>query len=164
MNATVYLIIVGGIFGILPIIWKSKGAYVFMLLCAGNLLSASLGGPLTNEIRDVTKAEGVPVLSIVRGVLLLLPPLLVILISRHSVKKKRASLHFLPAIAAGILAYLWFIRVLPFEQFSPLDSANLTHQLMRARDGALVAGILSCLALLYVERPKPEDEKKHKKH
>lgn len=163
MNAIVYVVIISGIVGVLPILWKSKGAYVFMLLCAGNLLSASVGGPLSNEIRDAANADNLPVLSIVRGVLLLLPPLLVILISKGSVKKKRAPYHLMPAIAAGVLAYLWFIRVLPFEQFSPLDNANITHQLMRARDGALVAGILSCLALLFAERPKPEDEK-HKKH
>lgn len=164
MNAYAYIAIFGGVFGILPIIWKAKGSHIFLLLCAGNLLSASLAGSLTTEVKDVVDTGSVPLQSIVKGVLLLLPPVLGLIISKGSVKKKKAPYHFLPALAAGVLAYLWFIRVLPFDQFSALEDAELTKQLLRIRDGALVAGILSSLALMWADRPKPDEaEKKGKK-
>lgn len=165
MNAYVVLAVVGGVLGILPIVWKSKGVYVFFMLCAGNLLSSGLSGPLSNQIREVVRSDGVPLQAIVRGTLLLLPALLAVLLSRKSVKKKRAPFHFFASLAAGILGYLWFIRVLPFEQFSLLENADITKQLMLVRDAALGVGMVSGLALLWAERPKPEEEHKgkHKK-
>ena len=163
MNAYVLIAIVGGVVGILPIVWRSKGAHVFLLLCAGNLLSASVSGTLTNEIRSAATTESIPVQNIVQGVLLLLPAVLVVFLSRGSVKKRKAPFHLIPALAAGLLAYLWFIRVFPFDQFSVLENAEVTQQLMRIRDTALVAGILSCLALVLVDRPKPDDLDSKKK-
>lgn len=163
MNAYVLIAIVGGVIGILPIVWRAKGAHVFLLLCAGSLLSASVSGTLTSEIRSAASTENIPVQNIVQGVLLLLPAVLAILLSRGSVKKKKAPFHLIPSLAAGVLAYLWFIRVLPFDQFSVLENAEVTQQLMRVRDTALVAGILSCLALVLVDRPKPDDLDSKKK-
>lgn len=157
MNAYVLIAIVGGIIGVLPIVWRSKGAYVFLLLCAGSLLSASVSGSLVSEIRSAASTENIPLQNIVQGVLLLLPAVLAILLSKGSVKKKRAPFHVLPSLAAGILAYLWFIRVLPFDQFSALENAEVTQQLMRIRDTALIAGILSCLALVFVDKPILDD-------
>lgn len=157
MNAYVLIAIIGGVIGILPIVWRSKGAYVFLLLCAGSLLSASVSGSLISEIRSAASTENIPIQNIVQGALLLLPATLAILLSRGSVKKKLAPFHVLPALAAGILAYLWFIRVLPFDQSSALENAEVTQQLMRIRDTALIAGILSSLALIFVDKSKPDD-------
>lgn len=164
MNAYIVLAIIGGVFGLLPIIWKSKGVYVFLLLCAGNLLSASLSGSISNQIRDIVRVEDLPLQTIVRATLLLLPALLGILISRRSVKKKRAPVHFIASVAAAIVAYLWFIRTLPFEQFSALENADITKQLMQVRDAALGTGILSAIILIWMERPKPDEEHKKGKH
>jgi hypothetical protein len=163
MSAPFLFVVIAGIFGVLPILWKSKGAYVFLLLCAGSILSASVSGNVANEIRDAVNTNGMPVQSIVQGIILLLPAFLAILITRKSVKSKKMAYHLFPSLAAGILAYLWFIRVLPYEQFSALESAALTKDLLQVRDIALISGILSVLALLVVERPKP-DPKKHGKH
>lgn len=164
MSAPVLLGIFAIVFTVLPIWWKAKAASIFLLLCAGNLLSTSAAGPLTNEIRDVVTTDSFPLQPVIRGALLLLPALLALLITRKSVKKKRALYHILPAVAAGILSYLWFIRVLPFEQMSSLEAAELTQQVIRVKDMALIAGILSVLVLLFAERPKPEDDKHKKKH
>ena len=137
---------------------------MFLLLCAGNILSSSVSGPLSNEVREVVNPGSIPLQTIVRASLLLLPALLALLLSRKSVKKKKMPLHIIAAVAAGVLAYLWFIRTLPFEEFSKLESIDATVQLMRIRDMALIAGILSTLGLILVERPKPEEDgKKHKK-
>jgi hypothetical protein len=157
MNAYALLAIVGGVIGILPIVWRAKGSQVFLLLCAGSLLSASLGGSLTNEIRSAASTENIPIQNIVSGVLLLLPAALALILSRGSVKKRKAPFHVLPSLAAGVLAYLWFIRILPFDQFSVLENAEVTKQLLQIRDTALVAGILSSLALVFIDRPKSED-------
>lgn len=166
MSAYVLLPIIGGIFGILPIIWRSKGAHVFLMLCAGSLMSASLSGSLTTEIKNAAETENIPVLSIVQGVLLLLPALLALILSRGTVKKTKTIFHVLPALAAGILAYLWFIRILPTDQYAAISTAEVTVQLMKLRDMALVAGTLSCLILIWMDRPKPEeaDSKKKGKH
>jgi hypothetical protein len=163
MNAYVLLAIIGGVIGILPIVWRAKGSQVFLLLCAGSLLSASVGGSLTNEIRNAASTENIPIQNIVSGVLLLLPAVLTLLLSRGSVKKRKAPFHVLPSLAAGVLAYLWFIRVLPFDQFSVLENAEVTQQLLRIRDTALVAGILSSLAILVIDKPKADDSDGKKK-
>lgn len=163
MNAYVLLPLIGGVFGVLPIVWRSRGAYVFLLLCAGNLLSASVSGSLTSEIKSAATTDNIPVQSIVQGTLLLLPALIGLVVSRGSLKKKKAIFHVLPALAAGLLAYLWFIRVLPIEQFSTLEAAEVTQQLLKARDTALIAGILSCLTLIWLDRPKPDADEGKKK-
>ena len=163
MNAYVLLAIIGGVIGILPIVWRAKGSQVFLLLCAGSLLSASVGGSLTNEIRNAASTENIPIQNIVSGVLLLLPAVLTLLLSRGSVKKRKAPFHVLPSLAAGVLAYLWFIRVLPIEQFAALEKAEVTQQLMRIRDTALIAGVLSSLALVFIDKPKAEDSDGKKK-
>lgn len=157
MNAYVLIAIVGGVIGILPIVWRAKGAQVFLLLCAGSILSASVSGALTNEIRSAAATENIPIQNIVQGVLLLFPAVLALLLSRGSVKKRNAPFHLIASLAAGVLAYLWFIRILPFDQFSALERAEVTGQLMRIRDTALVAGVLSSIALIFVDKSKSDE-------
>lgn len=163
MNAYVLLPLIGGIFGVLPIIWRAKGAHIFLLLCAGSLLSASVSGSITTEIKNAAETDNIPVLSIVQGALLLLPALIGLIISRGTVKKKKTVFHVLPSLASGVLAYLWFIRILPFDQFNAVQAAEVTQQLSKLRDGALVAGILSCLFLIWMDRPKANEEEGKKK-
>ncbi len=164
MNAYVYLAIFAAVFAVLSTYIKAKGVQIFLLLCAGNVLSTAFAETLTGEIKNTVDTGSAPLTTIVRGSLLLLPPVLGLLVSYGSVKKKRFLLHVIPAIATAILGYLWFMKVLPADQYDMLRDANVTRELLRFDDGVLVAGILSALALLWVERPKAGDDGKKKKH
>ena len=161
MNAYGYLVILAGVFGILPVIWKAKGAHIFMLLAVGEALSLSAAYGVTAFISERFYTT-LPLRSIVAAGLLLAPPLLGLLVSRGSVKKKKEVYHIAPALVSGGLAYLWFIKTLPADSYQKLATEQITVYMHSWQSTAIGVAIVSILALMITERPKPDEDKKKK--
>lgn len=164
MSAYVLLAIFVGIYLILQTYWKSKSATVFLLLCAGSILSASTSGTVSTSIANLFQNQDLPLTQIVKAVFLLGPSILGIILTKGQAKKKHALLYFLINICCVILAYLWFIRTLSFEQFSKLESMDITAQLLSVRDAVIGASVVLVLMFVLFDRKKKDKHEKKKKH
>lgn len=161
MNAMAVFLGAFILIGIFPIIFKAKGASVFMMLCVGRALMEVSADEVSVAARVVLNSS-LPVDDIAKVFVMLLPAVLTLFITKKSSKKKFVY-HIVPAIVAGLLAGFWSVTLLTtsdgFESSTTYAyvQANITF--------ILAAGILSCLFLFMVERPKPvkPDDEGHKK-
>lgn len=164
MNAYVYIAIFTGVFFLLTNYWKSKNTSIFLMLCAGSILSASTSGPVSNFLSSLVSDSSFPILTIVKGGLLLLPAIFVALITRTKAKKKYLIFNIIFGGLNSVLAYLWFIRTLSYEQFSVLENTDITKQLLMVRDYIIGTGVLlSIIYVMFESKKSPEKHKKHKK-
>lgn len=159
MNAYVFIVATSVIIGLLPIIWRSKGVYILLLISAGSLLSMSAGNKLFDLVSKQTGQGDDWVKILVRAGIIVLPALLGILITKGTVKRKKLIFHLVPSLIAGILTYLWLLGVLPLDVFSELEKNSINKQLLNYRDVIMSIGLLSVLVVMFIERPKRDDKK-----
>lgn len=160
MNAYVYLALSVLVFLILATYWKSKNVVVLLMLFAGNILSATSSGWLASRVNEAVDFQSVPIANIVKSVLLLLPPIIALLLTKGGAKKKHLIINLLSGSITSVLSYLWFLRTLPFDQFSRIESEILTRSILIYRDAIISVGVL--LALIYLILDKKKKEVKHK--
>jgi hypothetical protein len=162
MNAYVYISIFAGIFFILTNYWRSKNSTIFLILCAGNILSASTSGAVSKFLSVLVNDDSFPLSITVKASLLLLPAVLVGIITRGKSKKKYLIFNLIFGGLNSVLAYLWFIRTLSYEQFSALESMKITSQLLNIRDYLIGGGVLFSIIFVMFDSRKSKD--KHDKH
>jgi len=160
MNAYVYIAVSVLIFGLLSTYWKSKNYLVLLLLFAGNVLSSSLSGNLSILASDYVSTESFPLSNAVRVLLILIPAILAVFITKGSSKKKLSVPNFILGLVSSCLAYLWFLRALPYEQFALIESGDFTSLLLRFRDLVSGVGILLCMLVILIDSKGGKKSKK----
>jgi hypothetical protein len=163
MNAYVLLGLNLVIFLFLQNYWKSKGALVFLLLCAGNILSSSVSGNVSTVIVNSTQNQSLPIAQVVKILFLIGPPILGIILTKGAAKKKHLLLNIGLGIVSAALAYLWLIRTLNYEQLSLLESQNISARLLEIRDYIVGAGVTLSLLFILLDKKKKEKHSKSKK-
>jgi uncharacterized membrane protein len=161
MNAMAVFLFAFILVGIFPIIFRSKGASVFMMLCVGRALMDTTAGEVSLAARLVLNSR-LPIDDIAKVFVMLLPAVLALIVTRKSAKK-RFPYHIVPSIVGGLLAGFWSVSELSrtdgFEK-SP------TYAYVQANVSVILAvGILATLFLFFIERPKPvkpEEGEHHK--
>lgn len=161
MNAMAVFLMSFIIVGVLPLVFRSKGASVFMMLCVGKALMEISSNEVAIAARMVLNSS-LPVDDIAKVFIMLLPPLLTLFVTKKTAKK-RYPYHIIPSIVGGLLAGFWSVTILSitddFEHSTTFNyvQANITI--------ILAVGILSTLFLFMMERPKPvkPDESGHAK-
>lgn len=163
MKAYVLIGINLAVFLILQIYWKSKGVFVFLLLCAGNILSSSVSGSVSTAIANSTQNQSLPVSQVIKIIFLVGPAMLGLLLTKGSAKKKHLILNVLFGVASSALSYLWLIRTLNYEQFSALESQSISIRILQIRDYLVGAGVVLSLAYLLFDKKKKDKHSKTKK-
>ena len=163
MIAYVYLAISIAVFGLLSTYWKSKNFIVLLFLFAGTVISASIAGNLSVLASDYVSTEALPLGNIVRALLLILHPLLAMVITRGRLKKKMDLPNLIIGLVCSVLAYLWFLRTLPYDQFTVIESNNLSALMLRFRDAVAVFGVILSLGMVLVESSAHKKTKKSHK-
>lgn len=163
MIAYVYLVISIVVFGLLSTYWKSKNFIVLLFLFAGSVISASIAGNLSVLASDYVSTESLPLGNIVRALLLILPPVLAMLITRGRSKKNMLLPNLIIGIVCSFLAYLWFLRTLPYDQFTVIEANNITTLMLRFRDIVAVSGVILSLGMVLVESSSHKKSKKSHK-
>jgi hypothetical protein len=162
MNAMAVFLIAFILVGVLPILFRSKGAHVFMMLCVGRALMEISSEQVSTIARVVLNAN-LPVDDIAKVFIMLFPATLTLFITKKSAKKK-FPYHIVPAISGGLLAGFWAVSVLSADD---TFEASTTYTYVQANITAILCvGIISTLFLFILERPKPvkpEDKGGHHK-
>lgn len=163
MIAYVYIAISIVVFTLLSTYWRSKTHIVLLFLFAGNVVSASIAGNLSVLASDYVSTETLPLGNIVRGILLVLAPILAMLITRGRSKKNMLLPNLAIGLACSFLAYLWFLRTLPYDQFTIIEATNITALMLRFRDIVAVTGVILSLGMVLVESSSHKKTKKSHK-
>ncbi len=162
MNAMAVFLIGFIIVGVLPIVFRSKGANVFLMLCAGKALTEVFSREISDVARIVLNSS-LPIDDIAKIFLTLLPAFLALIITKKAAKK-RFPYHIIPSIAGGLLAGFWSVGYTSARD-SFLESP--TYGYVQANVAIIMLiGIVTTLFLFMIERPKPvkpEESDGHKK-
>jgi hypothetical protein len=136
--------------GVMPILWRSKGASLFMMLCVGRALVEVAGEEISLAARMVLNSN-LPVDDIAQMIVMLAPPFMTLLVTKKAGKKK-LPFHIIPSLCGGLLAGLWSV-----QYFAP-DTFRSTPTYQYADTNSVVillVGILMTLVLFVAEKPKP---------
>jgi hypothetical protein len=162
MNAMALFLTAFALIGVLPILLRSKGANVFMMLCVGRAVMEVSASEIGAAARIVLNSN-LPVDNIARMFIMLLPAVLTILITRKAAKKK-LPYHIIPSLVAGVLAGFWSAKLFGPGEFGQ----SPTYSYVNTNVSIIIGiGIFTTLLLFIVERPKPaknDDTEAHSKH
>ncbi len=160
MNAPILLGIIAVAFGAAPILLGSNAIYIFLTLCAGEILAGLVASDLT-QVASGLVTYNVPKYSIVQLVLLLIVPLVLLMIFKGSIKSTtKRLLQIVPAAASVILGFMFVVEKLPYDLQQKIIASDLYKMVDPFFGLAMAAGLLGSLLYLWTKRPKPKDEKK----
>jgi hypothetical protein len=162
MQATYIVIISAGIlFGLLPLFLRSNAVLIFFALCAGELLARLTAQDATQFLKSLPATNGLPLFSIVQISLLLLPPLVILIGYRNTIRPSQLFFHILPAVAGVLVAIMLVVVKLPYDTQEAIKSASTYVTIEPFFSVAVAAGLLS--STLYLIFNTPKHHKKHKK-
>ena len=156
MSAPILLGILGVVFGIAPILFRSNAVYILLALCGGEVLARLSGQEMAQIMSSLISAD-VPMYSIVQIFLLVIAPFVLIFLYRKSVGADML-LQIVPAAAVVLLSFMFIIAKLPYDAQNALKGSDL-YGLLDAYFGlAIAAGMVSSMIWFWLKKPK------HDKH
>jgi hypothetical protein len=163
MNAPILLGIIAIMFGVAPILMGSNAIYIFLTLCAGEILAGLVASDLTQVASGLVTYD-VPKYSIVQLVLLLIVPLVLLMVFKGSIKSTtKRVLQIIPAAASVVIGFMFVVEKMPYDLQQKIIASDL-YKIVDPYFGlAVAAGLLGCFLYLWTKRPKPKDEKKKSK-
>lgn len=160
MNAMAVFLFSFVLIGVLPIILRSKGASVFMMLCVGKALM-EVSSDEVGLAAKMVLSSNLPIDDIAKIFVMLMPAVLALIVTKKAAKKK-LPYHIIPSITGGLLAGFWSVGLLSrtdgFESSSTFSYVNANITVI------LLIGIFSTLFLMLIERPKPVKPDEHGGH
>ena len=147
--------------------FRISAPIVFLSLCLGNVLMQFVS-PDAHEFLALFSAHvprGVDTgSSLVKIILLLLPPILSSIFLIKTVKGNNKFINILPAIGVGALLALLLTPLLPTHLSSAVINSKAWTPLKNNQGAIVGVSSLVALAVLWVQHPKPAHEKgKHGK-
>jgi hypothetical protein len=145
---------------------RINATLVFLSLCLGAVLMQFISNDANSFIDLFNTKAGQSVSadnSTIKIFLLLLPVVLTALFMMKTVRGHgKLLLNLFPAIGVGLLGALLIVPLLPGGVSHTINGSNLWEQIKRAQD--LIVGVtaLICLFVLWMQRPKTGEGKKHK--
>jgi hypothetical protein len=162
MDASYIVIICAAIlFGILPLFLRSNAVLIFFALCAGELLARLTAQDATQFLRSLPATSGLPLFSIVQISFLLLPPLVILIGYRNTIRPGQLFFHILPALAGVLVAIMLVVVKLPYDTQESIKAATTYSTMEPFFSVAVAAGLLS--STLYLIANAPRHHKNHKK-
>lgn len=146
---------------------RINATLAFMSLCLGDVL-VQFVSPDANQFLALFSAhvpKGVDNGDdFIKLILLLLPLVLTAIFMIRTVHgNARLLLNLLPAAGVGLLGALLVTPLLPSDLSQHIIGSSTWNQLLRLQDLIVGASALSCLLVLWLQRPKAGHSKKHGK-
>jgi hypothetical protein len=159
------LIVIGLFIGLpilLTFLFRINAVTLLLSLCAGDVLQRFTGNDAATIFGSFSSQghEGASQFS--QLILLLLPALFVLLFLRKSVARSKSLINLIPAIAAGAVAGILAVPLLPGGvRYNVVQSTYWMH--VNQYQSTIVAGsILVAFIMLWLIHPRPDKDKKRK--
>lgn len=150
------------IFLIGPLLLKSSPVYMFLLLCASELVCKLTSVDATKFTASFIPSKSAPLYTIVQLVIILLVPLIVMFAYKGSLQPKHLLLHILAGISAAILFISLAVAKMPYDLNQKIEALDIFIKGVSFLDVALVVGLFA--SFFYILAIKPKHEKHAKKH
>lgn len=162
MDAVIILGISAAILGIAPLLLRSSAVYMFLSLCAGDLLAKYAAKDVTQVVSSVISVNA-PINSIVQITLLVAAPLALLFLYRKRIGVDLV-LQLIPAIAFAGLLFMMVTGMLPYDVQNNIQNSDI-YSIVKPYYGlAIAAGLLSSVFYLWAKRGLGlKRGKKHKK-
>ena len=161
MSPDVVLLLLSAGPALVLIVLGINATLVFLSACLGAVLLQLVG----NDANDFFSMF-MPMFSgnNLKLGLLLLPVLLTAVFMIRSVKGSKQAFNALPAIGTGFLLAILIVPLLPPGESYAIRGTSSWHQAEQLQALVVGASALVCLLFLWMQRPKPHHDGKHKKH
>lgn len=150
------------VFAVIPLLIGSNAVYMFLTLCAGNLLAILTAKDLTQLAASFVSNNG-PVYNYIQIGLLLIAPVLVLVIFRKAIKSGGRLLQIVPALSAAFICFMLVSSMLPANMQNNIQTSNLYSQIKPYYEFAVAAGLLTSVLYLWTKRSHHlKADKKHR--
>jgi hypothetical protein len=147
---------------------RINAALVFLSLCLGNVLVEYVAGDANSFTTLFSASHHTQTLVNNDGgfklILLLFPVVLTAIFMIRTMKGSKLVLNVLPALGVGLLGGLLVVPLLSAGLAHNIIDSSLWAQAKRAQDIIVSASALSCLLVLWLQRPNGSGHEKHGKH
>ncbi|MGH7157994.1 MAG: hypothetical protein ACREGD_02870 [Candidatus Saccharimonadales bacterium] len=143
---------------------RVNAALVFLSLCLGAVLVEYVAGEANSLITLFSEQAGSVSASTMQLVLLLTPAIVTCIVTIFSLHgKTKMLLNVLPAVAAGSLALLLVVPLLPTGLRFELESQEVWRHLVKAQALVVGVGALASLNFLWLQRGSFKHHDKRRK-
>jgi amino acid transporter len=145
------------------LVLRSNGAVAFLSVCLGSILSSVVAPDVSDFVTGFTPVNSAELTDWTRAVLVVLPVLIGLLVTRKSVSASKQVMNFVPALAAGLLLALFVVPVLPVGPKDLMTSTEYWDTISNLETIILLVGAAASYGLfLFSGSHHKADEKKHK--
>jgi hypothetical protein len=145
---------------LLLVLLRANAAVVFLSLCAGSLLVRFIGDD-ANLVGSAVANNSHIVSQYSEIVLLFLPVLLAIFITRKSVPASKLLFNVIAAVAFALLAVVLTVPLLPAGAQHVVVSTQGWKLLEHNKSLVVGAGVLASLIVLWIVQPRPGKRHHH---
>ena len=163
MNAPILLGIVMAIFGIAPILLGSNAVYMFLGLCAGELMAKLIAGDIAQLVNSRVDINA-PVYCIVQIILLVIVPVVLLLMFRQGRKSNKFVMQIVPAVATVVAAFMLIVAKLPYDLQTKIQDSNYYSFMEPYFAITVTIGLIACVLYLWTKRPKHSKRTSKKSH
>ena len=165
MSPTILIALIVLVPIVVLMVLRINAALVFLSFCLGNILVQYVANDAHSFLTLFSasdKASSIAVgNNLIKIALLLFPPLLTGLFMIKTVKGGRLFLNILPAAGVGMLGGLLIVPLLTPHLTKSIISSSIWIQAQHAQNIIVGASALSCLLVLWMQRPKSGGEEHH---
>jgi hypothetical protein len=161
MSAEIVLGITAIVFGFAPIILRSNAIFMFLTLCAGELLAKYTSQDIAQIVGSLFPGN-VPVFSVVQISLLVVTPIIVLFAYKKTVTSD-ILLQIIAAVSATVVAFGLIVAKLPYEKQAAITSSAINNAMSVYFGVAVAAGLFVSVCYLLIKKPKHDKHKKHHK-
>ena len=151
------------IFLILPFILKSNAVFMFLLLCASELVAKQVSVEDSKFVSSFITSSSIPIYSIVQIVILTFGPLFILLVYKNTLQAKNIIFNLLVGLASAVVFIELVATKLPFDQSRNIENASLYQTLEAFLGVALVTGLVGSIIYLVANKPHSLKAAKHHK-
>jgi Ni/Fe-hydrogenase subunit HybB-like protein len=162
MNAPILLGIIVVVFGLAPILLGSNAVYMFLGLCAGELMAKLIAGDIAQLVNSRVDVNA-PVYCIVQIVLLVIVPIILLMMFRKGKKSNKLIMQIVPAVAGVVTAFMLTVTKLPYDLQTKIQESNYYSFIEPYFAITVTVGLIACVLYLWTKRPKAKGEKKSRK-
>lgn len=144
---------------LLLVLLRTNAAIVFLSLCAGALLVQFVG--LEADLVGTVMANNSAVSQYSRLILLLLPVVLAIFMTRKTAPQSKVVFNALAAIAVGLVGALLVVPLLPGGAQQTITGTEGWKLLENSREFVVAASVGVSLLAMWIMLPRHKDKKKH---
>ncbi|MCA9347881.1 hypothetical protein KC867_00565 [Candidatus Saccharibacteria bacterium] len=148
------------LFSLLLVVLRANSAIAFMALCLGSLLVSGVGDSAGLLASSLTSGASLAS-SISKLVVLLLPLVLVVFLTRGQIKKSQLFINLLPAVASALLGVVLAESLMPGSWSEGFRATEFWTYISDYYEFILGVGAFVSILLISITNRRPSD-KHHK--